>query len=74
MSLCSQAGTLTPVMHRHVPFAISRLAACALAFYPLFGLSPADTTPLIRTGLVDPTSSIGRNDRQAPEVEFENQT
>jgi hypothetical protein len=74
MSLHRQAGTLTRVMHRHVAFAISWLAACTLVFHPLFGLSPVGTTPSIRPGLVGPTSPIGRNDRRPFEAEFEDQT
>jgi hypothetical protein len=41
MVLHRQVGTLTRVLHRRVAFAISWFAAGALAFHPLFGLSPA---------------------------------
>ncbi len=40
MVLHRQVGTLTRVLHRRVAFAISWFAAGALAFHPLFGLSP----------------------------------
>ncbi|MEO1848230.1 MAG: hypothetical protein ABGY05_12755, partial [Pseudomonadota bacterium] len=62
------------VMHRHVAFAISWLAACTLAFHPLFVLSPAGATPSIRAGFIGPTPPIGCNDRRAPEAEFEDKT
>jgi len=62
------------VMHWHVVFAISWLAACTLAFHLLFVLSRAGATPSIRARLVEPTSPIGRNDRRPAEAEFEDQT
>jgi len=62
------------VMHWHVPFAIFWLAACTLAFHLLLVLSRTGTTPSIRTGLVEPMSPIGRNDRRPAEAEFKDQT
>jgi len=62
------------VMHWHVVFAISWLAACTLAFHLLLVLSRAGATPSIRAGLVGPKPPVGRNDRRPAEAEFEDQT